>query len=91
MIVKDGNINNEMEIVIPLETLKEQNNNIDIDHIQTIEFFNPNLMYRHISCGGASTGSIGFIVMTIIVFVLGFVVYQRRDLFNIEPLNCCVG
>lgn len=91
MIVKDGNINNEMEIVIPLETLKEQNNNIDIDHIQTIEFFNPNLMYRHISCGGASTGSIGFIVMTIIVFVLGFVIYQRRDLFNIEPLNCCVG
>lgn len=91
MIVKDGNINNEMEIVIPLETLREQNNNIDIDHIQTIEFFNPNLMYRHISCGGASTGSIGFIVMTIIVFVLGFVIYQRRDLFNIEPLNCCVG
>ena len=91
MIVKDGNINNEMEIVIPLETLKEQNNNIDIDHIQTIEFFNPNLMYRHISCGGASTGSIGFIVMTIIVFVLGFVIYQRRDLFNIESINCCVG
>ena len=91
MIVKEGNVNNEMEIVIPLETLKEQNSNIDIEHIQNIEFFNPNLMYRHISCGGASTGSMGFIIMTILLFGIATIIYQKRGYFDTAQLNYSVG
>lgn len=79
MIVKDGNINNEMEIVIPLSTLKEQNSAINTDNIQNIEFFTPNLMYRRISCGGASSGPQGFIIISGIVFCVPLVFRKKFE------------
>ena len=79
MIVKDGNINNEMEIVIPLSTLKEQNSAINTDNIQNIEFFTPNLMYRRISCGGASSGPQGFIIISGIVFMVPLVFRKKFE------------
>ncbi len=79
MVVKDGNINNEMEIVIPLSTLKEQNSAINTDNIQNIEFFTPNLMYRRISCGGASSGPQGFIIISGIVFCVPLVFRKKFE------------
>ena len=80
MVVKDGNINNELEIVVPLSVLKEQNANINTDNIMNIEFFTPNLMYRSISCGGASSGPNWFVLMTIAVFGVAFVIYKKKEL-----------
>lgn len=79
MIVKEGNINNELEIVVPLSTLKEQNSNINTDNIQNIEFFTPNLMYRRISCGGASSGPQGFILISGIVFMVPLVFRKKFE------------
>ncbi len=79
MIVKEGNINNELEIVVPLSTLKEQNSNINTDNIQNIEFFTPNLMYRRISCGGASSGPQGFILISGIIFMVPLVFKKKFE------------
>ena len=79
MVVKEGNINNELEIVVPLSTLKEQNSAINTDNIQNIEFFTPNLMYRRISCGGASSGPQGFIVISMAVFMTPFIFRKKFE------------
>ena len=82
MIIKDGNINNELEIVVPLSALKEQNSAINTDNIQNIEFFTPNLMYRKISCGGASSGPKGFVILSIFVFALPLVFKKKFKIFT---------
>ena len=51
----DNDYNAEIEVRVPLASMKEQNPDIDIENIGSIEFFNPNLMYRRISAAGAST------------------------------------
>ena len=76
IVIKENNKNNEMEIVVPLETLKQQNSNIDIEHIQNIEFYNPNITYRHIGVGGASTGSNGFVLITLLSCVMACFIYK---------------
>ncbi len=82
MVVKEGNINNELEIVVPLETLKQQNSAIDTNHVSNIEFFSPNLMYRHISCGGASSGPGGFVGISFITFMCALFVYTRQGVLG---------
>lgn len=51
----DNDYNAEIEMRVPLASMKEQNPDIDIENIGSIEFFNPNLMYRRITAAGAST------------------------------------
>lgn len=53
--VHDTKYNNELELKIPLETLKMQNPNIDLDNIGTIQTWTSHLMYRPISASGADT------------------------------------
>lgn len=63
---KPDNLNNEIEIKIPLSALKLQNNKINLDTMGTIEFFTPNMMYRRIANSGVSTGpTIGIMISAI--------------------------
>ena len=57
IIVKPDNAYNEMEVVIPISAMKEQNNGINTDVIQSIAFTTPNLMRGQVSCAGTPTGS----------------------------------
>lgn len=72
-INNNENINNELELKIPLIEMVKQNSNVNLDTISTIEFFSPNLMYRHISSVGTSTYPIvlgifcSFLVISIII------------------------
>ncbi len=58
LMVKEGQLNNVQEIVIPLAELKKQNDAINLESFSKVDFFTPNLMYRTISCAGASTGAV---------------------------------
>jgi uncharacterized protein (TIGR04145 family) len=65
---KYDNMNNEIEVKIPLSAMKLQNNNINLDTFRTIEFFNPSMMYRRISCSGISTAPyIGILISVLFV------------------------
>ncbi|MBO5278150.1 MAG: hypothetical protein J6B06_01480 [Lachnospiraceae bacterium] len=58
--VNDGNLNNQLELKIPLDEFVKQNGNIDLENYSMIQFFSPNLMYNRISAAGSPTGSIPF-------------------------------
>lgn len=73
---KANNINNELEIKIPLTALKAQNSNINLSNYTTIEFFTPNLMYRRIACSGTSTGP--YIGVGIGLAIVAGAVYWRK-------------
>lgn len=55
ILVHEGGINNELEVKIPLQAMKEHNHNIDIENIGTIQFKASHLMYRPITVSGADT------------------------------------
>ena len=55
--VNDGNLNNELELRIPLSEFVKQNPNINLDNYSMISFFTPNLMQDHISTAGSPTGA----------------------------------
>lgn len=77
IIIKENNCNNEMEIVIPVDAMKAQNGNINTDSFSTVSFFTPNLMRSDIYCGGASSGSNYFIIITF-AFFIPFVMYLKK-------------
>lgn len=74
---KANDLNNEVELKIPLTELKSQNKNIDIKSFHTISFFTPNLMYRKITCAGTSTGPYAGIVLCLLV-VFGTVMIRKH-------------
>lgn len=67
--VNEGNVNDELELRIPLSEMKRQNNSINLEAISTIEFYTPNLMYRRITAAGTSTGPVvlGFVCFAIVL------------------------
>lgn len=54
-LVHENGLNNELEVKIPLETLKMHNSNIDIENISTIQFKSSHLTYRPVTSSGADT------------------------------------
>ncbi len=56
-LVKDGNVNNELELKIPLSEFVKQNPNMDLSNYNMISYTSPNLMKDHLSVAGASTGA----------------------------------
>lgn len=65
---KANDLNNEIEIKIPLSAMKQQNPNINLEDFNRIDFFTPNMMYRRIACSGVSSGPIigSFLMMSIV-------------------------
>ena len=78
--VNPDNLNNEIELKIPLSECVRQNGSIDIEHLSTIEFFTPNLMYRRITCTGTPIGPSVFIFGGLIILgvVSGFYFKNKR-------------
>lgn len=78
LLIKEDNINNELEIRVPLEELQRQNPNINLETISTIEFFTPNLMYRRISAVGTSSAPILLATMCSGIVLCGFMLRKRK-------------
>lgn len=79
--VNENNLNDELEIKIPLSELQRQNGNINSETISTIEFFTPNLMYRRISSAGTSTAPyiIGLICFALVCVTTIAVLKKKTD------------
>lgn len=71
-------LNDEMELQIPLKEFHKQNRNIDASNIRMLEFFTPNLMYRHILCAGTDTAPYVGIAGCMAVAGVGCFVYTKK-------------
>ena len=76
--VNPNNINNELELKIPIDEMVYQNNDIDPSMISTIEFFTPNLMYRRISCAGTPTYPIVLAIICLSIVGISFLYYKKN-------------
>lgn len=76
--VNEDRLNTEVEFKIPISAMKEQNNNINIENIGTIEFFTPNLMYQSMVCSGTSSGPILFAIISIVAFSGGLFIAHKN-------------
>jgi hypothetical protein len=76
--VNEDKLNTEVEFKIPISAMKEQNNNINIENIGTIEFFTPNLMYQSMVCSGTSSGPILFAIISIVAFSGGLFIAHKN-------------
>jgi uncharacterized protein (TIGR04145 family) len=71
-------LNDEMELQIPLKEFHKQNHNIDASNIRMLEFFTPNLMYRHIICAGTDTAPYVGIAGCMAIAGVGCFVYTKK-------------
>lgn len=78
--VHENNENDELELIIPLELLKQQNSAINLDTFSEITFFNPNLMYQTQTCAGAGNGKLPFAIGSMLIFA-GSLVWRKKFLF----------
>lgn len=77
--VNDGNLNNELELKIPLSEFVKQNENINLDNYSMISFFTPNLMQGMISTAGASTGAEPFAAAVFLLVPTSYVWIKKKD------------
>lgn len=73
------NVNNQLELKIPLEEFARQNPNISYSSSNSIEFFTPNLMYNRISCVGASTFPY---IPVLLVFGIAIITFYRKKILK---------
>jgi uncharacterized protein (TIGR04145 family) len=69
----------DFEFKIPLASMQEQNQNISLTNIGTIAMFNPNLMYRRITCVGTSTGPIAVGISACVLGFFGGYFYRKMN------------
>lgn len=84
LFVNEDNINNQLEIKIPLSEMVRQNPNINLDFLNSIEFFTPNLMYNRISCTGASTFPVIPVALVSIIAVGTFIIRRRKNVQSLQ-------
>ena len=77
--------NNAVEMVIPLDTLKEQNPSIDLSRIDSLEFYSPNLMYRRVKCSGANTAPFVWAAAALICVPTGAMIYRKKSEKKEQP------
>ena len=87
IIIKENNLHNEMELVIPMTALKEQNDAIDLSSYSVISFFTPNLMEREIACAGASSGPVFFAMMTMLIFLAALVLANKKGIMELDVIK----
>lgn len=76
--VNEGNINNEIELRIPLSEMKKQNPNIDLTNISQISYFNPNLMYNRLYSSGTSTLPVVGVALCGCAGAVGFMYNKKK-------------
>ena len=77
--INEGNLNNELELKIPLSEFLTQNPNINLDNYSMISFFTPNLMQDKINAAGASTGAEPFAAAVFLLVPASYVWMKRKD------------
>ncbi len=81
--VTENGLNNQLELKIPLEALAAQaaqaGVEIDWEHFNLLEFFTPNLMYRRLATGGASTGAAPFAVAVFLLVPASYVWLRKKS------------
>lgn len=77
--INEGNLNNELELKIPLSEFITQNPNINLDNYSMISFFTPNLMQDKIHTGGASTGAEPFAAAVFLLVPASYIWLKRKD------------
>ena len=81
-LVTDNNINNQLELKIPLEALKAQlrEKGIEVsDNFSVLEYTTPNLMYRRIATAGSPTGAVPFSAAVFLLVPASYVLLKRKD------------
>lgn len=76
--VNEGNVNNQLELSIPLSEFEKQNGSIDLDNYSMIEMYNPNLMNSKISFAGSPTGAIPFAIAAFTVIPVGYILIKKK-------------
>lgn len=78
-LVKDGNVNNELELKIPLSEFVKQNPNIDLSDYNMISYTSPNLMKDHLSVAGASTGAEPFAAAAFLLVPTSCMLIKKKN------------
>lgn len=77
--VTDNNINNSLELKIPMEAFKAQNGAVNLDNYSMIQFFTPNLMYNRLTAAGSSSGAVPFATVVFLLVPASYVMLKRKD------------
>ena len=77
--VTDNNINNSLELKIPMEAFKAQNGAVNLDNYSMIQFFTPNLMYNRLTAAGSSSGAVPFATVVFLLVPASYVLLKRKD------------
>ena len=77
--VNEGNLNNELELKIPISEFVKQNPDINLDNYSMISFFTPNLMQGKLSAAGASTGAEPFAAAVFLLVPTSYICIKKKD------------
>lgn len=78
VLVKPGNVNAELELKVPINSLKKQNPAIDPERATSVTWACSNLAYRTIVSTGTSTGPVALCAMSAGIVVAAYFLYDRR-------------
>ncbi len=77
--VNENNLNNELELKIPMSEFVKQNGNINLDNYNMIGFFTPNLMQDKIYTAGASTGAEPFAAAAFLLVPTSCMLIRKKN------------
>lgn len=77
--INENNLNNELELKIPLSEFVKQNPNINLDNYSMIGFFTPNLMQNKIHTAGASTGAEPFAAAAFLLVPTSCMLIKKKN------------
>ena len=77
--INENNLNNELELKIPLSEFVKQNPNINLDNYSMIGFFTPNLMQDKIHTAGASTGAEPFAAAAFLLVPTSCMLIKKKN------------
>ena len=77
--VNENNVNNQLELKIPLAEFQRQNGDINLDNFSMIQFYTPNLMYNKISAAGSPTGSVPFAAAVFLLVPASYVWLKKKN------------
>lgn len=77
--INENNLNNELELKIPMSEFIKQNPNINLDNYSMIGFFTPNLMKDKIHTAGASTGAEPFAAAAFLLVPTSCMLIKKKN------------
>lgn len=77
--INENNLNNELELKIPMSEFVKQNPNINLDNYSMIGFFTPNLMQDKIYTAGASTGAEPFAAAAFLLVPTSCILIKKKN------------